>query len=219
MKFFLDTANIDQIREAASWGILDGVTTNPTLVSREEGAFEEILGEICKIVDGPISAEVVSTKADQMVQEAEQLAAFHPNITVKIPIIPEGLKAVVRLSSKGIKTNMTLVFSPVQVLLAAKAGATFVSPFVGRLDDVGHVGMDVVRDAVQILGTYGFSTQVLAASLRHPTHVYEAAMAGAHVATMPYKVMMQLVKHPLTDIGLERFLKDWETFQAKQKSR
>ena len=216
MKFFLDTANIDEIREAASWGILDGVTTNPSLVSKEKGTFEGILREICSIVDGPISAEVVSTEADKMVPEAEKLAGMHPNITVKIPIIPEGLKAVVRLTAKGIKTNVTLVFSPVQALLAAKAGATFVSPFVGRLDDIGHVGMDVVRDSVQILETYGFSTQVLAASLRHPTHVYEAAMAGAHVATIPYKVMMQLVKHPLTDIGLERFLEDWKKFQAAQ---
>lgn len=216
MKFFLDTANIEQIREAASWGILDGVTTNPTLVSKEDGEFEDILREICSIVDGSISAEVVSTDSDKMVEEARVLAAIHPNITVKIPMIPEGLKAVVRLSSEGIKTNMTLVFSPVQALLAAKAGATYVSPFVGRLDDVGHVGMDVVSDAVIILENYGFDTQVLAASLRHPMHVYEAAMAGAHVATMPYKVMMQLVKHPLTENGLKQFLKDWETYKAAQ---
>jgi transaldolase len=213
MKFFLDTANIDEIREAASWGILDGVTTNPTLMSKEKGEFEDILLEICKIVDGSVSAEVISTDAKHMVSEAEKLAALHPNITVKIPMIPEGLKAVVRLSSKGVKTNMTLVFSPVQALLAAKAGATFVSPFVGRLDDVGHVGMDVVRDSVQIFDNYGFSTEVLAASLRHPLHVYEAAMAGAHIATMPYKVMMQLVKHPLTDKGLAQFLKDWENWK------
>ena len=216
MKFFLDTANINEIREAASWGIIDGVTTNPTLMSKEKGNFEKILLEICKIVDGSVSAEVISTDAEPMVQEAEKLAALHPNITIKIPMIPEGLKAVVRLSSRGIKTNMTLVFSPVQALLAAKAGATFVSPFVGRLDDVGHVGMDVVRDSVQIFENYGFSTEVLAASLRHPLHVYEAAMAGAHVATMPYKVMMQLVKHPLTDKGLAQFLKDWENW-SKQK--
>jgi transaldolase len=215
MKFFLDTANIDEIREAASWGILDGVTTNPSLMSKEKGNFEEILLEICKIVDGSVSAEVISTDAVQMVKEAEKLAALHPNITVKIPMIPEGLKAVVRLSSSGIKTNMTLVFSPVQALLAAKAGATFVSPFVGRLDDVGHIGMDVVRDSVQIFENYGFSTEVLAASLRHPLHVYEAAMAGAHIATMPFKVMMQLVKHPLTDKGLAQFLKDWETWNKK----
>ncbi len=218
MKFFLDTANIKQIREAANWGILDGVTTNPTLVSKEDGDFEDILREICNIVDGSVSAEVVSTEADSMVEEGKKLAVIHPNITVKIPMIPEGLKAVVQLSSKGIKTNMTLVFSPVQALLAAKAGATYVSPFVGRLDDVGHVGMDVVSDSVIILENYGFSTQVLAASLRHPLHVYEAAMAGAHVATMPYKVMMQLVKHPLTDNGLKQFLKDWETYKAAQGS-
>jgi transaldolase len=218
MKFFLDTANIEQIREAASWGILDGVTTNPTLVSKEDGEFEDILREICSIVDGSISAEVVSTDADKMVEEARVLAAIHPSITVKIPMISEGLKAVVRLSSEGIKTNMTLVFSSVQALLAAKAGATYVSPFVGRLDDVGHVGMDVVSDAVIILENYGFETQVLAASLRHPMHVYEAAMAGAHVATMPYKVMMQLVKHPLTENGLKQFLKDWETYKAAQGS-
>jgi len=218
MKFFLDTANIEQIREAASWGILDGVTTNPTLVSKENGTFDQILREICRIVDGPISAEVVSTQADGMVAEARKLAAIHPNITVKIPMIPEGLKAVVRLASEGIKTNMTLVFSPVQALLAAKVGATYLSPFVGRLDDIGHVGMDVVRDAVQIMENYGFPTQVLAASLRHPTHVYEAAMAGAHVATMPFGVLSQLVKHPLTDIGLERFLKDWDKFLASQRA-
>jgi len=215
MKFFLDTANIDEIREAASWGILDGVTTNPSLISKEKGNFEEIIVEICKIVDGPVSAEVISTESEKMVEEAIQLAELHPDIVVKIPMIPEGLKAVVRLSSLGIKTNMTLVFSSVQALLAAKAGATFVSPFVGRLDDVGHVGMDVVRDAVQIFDNYGFSTEVLAASLRHPLHVYEAAMAGAHIATMPYKVMMQLVKHPLTDKGLAQFLKDWETWSKK----
>jgi len=219
MKFFLDTANIEQIREAASWGILDGVTTNPTLVSKENGTFEQILREICRIVNGPISAEVVSTQADGMVAEARKLAAIHPNITVKIPMIPEGLKAVVKLTSEGIKTNMTLVFSPVQALLAAKVGATYLSPFVGRLDDIGHVGMDVVRDAVQIMENYGFPTQVLAASLRHPTHVYEAAMAGAHVATMPFSVMTQLVKHPLTDIGLERFLKDWDKFLASQRGK
>ncbi len=218
MKFFLDTANIEQIREAASWGILDGVTTNPTLVSKEQGVFEDILREICNIVDGSVSAEVVSTEADSMVEEAKKLAVIHPNITVKIPMIPDGLKAVVQLSSKGIKTNMTLVFSPVQALLAAKAGATYVSPFVGRLDDVGHVGMDVVTDSVIILENYGFSTQVLAASLRHTLHVYEASMAGAHVATMPYKIMMQLVKHPLTENGLEQFLKDWETYKAAQGS-
>jgi transaldolase len=218
MKFFLDTANVGQIREAANWGILDGVTTNPTLVSKEDGDFEDILREICNIVDGSVSAEVVSTEVDSMVDEAKKLAVIHPNITVKIPMIPEGLKAVVQLSSKGIKTNMTLVFSPVQALLAAKAGATYVSPFVGRLDDVGHVGMDVVSDSVIILENYNFSTQVLAASLRHPTHVYEAAMAGAHVATMPYKVMMQLVKHPLTDNGLKQFLKDWETYKAAHGS-
>jgi len=219
MKFFLDTANIEQIREAASWGILDGVTTNPTLVSKENGTFDQILREICRIVNGPISAEVVSTQADGMVAEAKKLAAIHPNITVKIPMIPEGLKAVVQLASQGIKTNMTLVFSPVQALLAAKVGATFVSPFVGRLDDIGHVGMDVVRDAVQIMENYSFPTQVLAASLRHPTHVYEAAIAGAHVATMPFGVMAQLIKHPLTDSGLERFLKDWDKFLASQRAK
>jgi transaldolase len=216
MKFFLDTANVEEIREAASWGVLDGVTTNPTLVSRENGTFEDILRQICDIVDGPVNAEVVSTKADKMVEEAKKLAAIHPHITVKIPMIPEGLKAVVRLTSEGIKTNMTLVFSPLQALLAAKAGASFISPFVGRLDDIGHIGMDVVRDAVQIVETYGYSSQILAASLRHPTHVLEAALAGSHIATMPYKVMMQLVKHPLTDSGLERFLSDWDKYLASQ---
>jgi transaldolase len=216
MKFFLDTANVEEIREAASWGVLDGVTTNPTLVSRENGTFEDILHQICDIVDGPVNAEVVSTEADKMVEEAKKLASLHPHITVKIPMIPEGLKAVVRLTSEGIKTNMTLVFSPLQALLAAKAGATFISPFVGRLDDIGHIGMEVVRDAVQIIETYGYSSQVLAASLRHPTHVLEAALAGSHIATMPYKVMMQLVKHPLTDNGLERFLSDWDKYLASQ---
>jgi len=210
MKFFLDTANIDEIRDAAEYGLIDGVTTNPSLVSKEGRDFKEILLEITKIVDGPISAEVVSTDAAGILREAYDLAKVHKNIVVKIPMIKEGMKALKQLSKDGIKTNVTLVFNSNQALVAAKLGATYVSPFVGRFDDISEVGMDLIGDLVQIFANYRFSTQILVASIRNPLHVREAALLGAHVATMPFKVLEQLLKHPLTDIGLERFLKDWE---------
>jgi transaldolase len=210
MKFFLDTANIDEIRNAAEYGLIDGVTTNPSLVSKEGRDFKEILLEITKIVDGPISAEVVSTDASGILREAYELAKIHKNIVVKVPMIKEGMKALKQLSKDGIKTNITLVFSANQALVAAKLGATYVSPFVGRFDDISEVGMDLIGDLAQIFANYQFPTQILVASIRNPLHVREAALIGAHVATMPFKVLEQLLKHPLTDIGLERFLKDWE---------
>ncbi|MBI5167459.1 MAG: fructose-6-phosphate aldolase [candidate division NC10 bacterium] len=209
MKIFIDTANVKEIKEAAELGIIDGVTTNPSLVAKEGRSFKGLIEEICRIVDGPISAEAVSLEAEAIVTEARELAAIHPNIVVKIPMIPEGLKAVKRLAAEGIKTNVTLVFSAAQALLAAKAGATYASPFIGRLDDIGHVGMDVVRDTLAIYANYHFPTQVIVASIRHPLHVIEAARAGAPVATIPPPVLKQLLKHPLTDIGVERFLADW----------
>jgi len=210
MKFFLDTASLKEIREAASLGVLDGVTTNPTLLAKESGEPEEILVEICRIVNGPISAEVVATDAEGMVREGRHWASLHENIVVKCPCTAEGLKATKTLSSEGHRVNMTLVFSPSQALLAAKAGASFCSPFVGRLDDISTPGMDLVRDIVQIYRNYSFSCEVLAASLRHPQHIVEAAKAGAHIGTMPLSVFQSLLKHPLTDIGLKRFLDDWE---------
>lgn len=210
MKFFIDTANINEIREAAALGILDGVTTNPSLVAKEGKDFRELLNEIVKIVDGPISAEVVSTDYEGIVREAEELAAIHKNIVVKVPLIKEGIKAVKTLSQKGIKTNVTLCFSPAQAILAAKAGATYISPFVGRLDDISHYGMDVVEQIVTIYQNYGFATQVLVASIRHPLHLIEAAMMGADVATIPFAVIEKLFSHPLTDIGLDKFLSDWK---------
>ena len=210
MKFFLDTANIQEIKQAASMGILDGVTTNPTLVSREEGKFKDNLVQICEIVNGPVSAEVVSTEAEGMLREAHELVKLHPNIYIKIPMLREGLKAVKALSSEGIKTNVTLCFTASQALMAAKAGATLMSPFVGRVDDISGVGMDIIQDIRTIYDNYGFETEILAASLRHPLHVVEAALIGADVATMPYKVFDQLFNHPLTDIGLDRFLADWD---------
>jgi len=210
VKFFLDTANIQHIREAADMGVLDGVTTNPTLISREEGKFEDIVREICEIVGGPVSAEVVSTDADGMVAEAEKLAKIHQHVVIKIPMIKEGVKALHRLKEMGIPTNCTLVFSPNQALLAAKAGASYVSPFIGRLDDAGHVGMDLVRETMAIYENYGFDTEVIVASVRHPLHVVEAAVEGAHITTMPYAVFQKLFKHPFTDKGLASFLADWE---------
>lgn len=211
MKFFLDTANIQEIRVANEWGVLDGVTTNPSLVAKETGRdFRSILKEICDIVDGPISAEVTSLKAEEMIAEGEKLAAFHDNIVVKVQMTTEGLKTVKALSKKGIDTNVTLVFSPNQALLAAKAGASMVSPFIGRLDDISHDGMAVVRDSVHIFETYGYETEVLAASIRHPLHVIDAAKAGSHIATMPFKVLEMMAKHPLTDAGLAKFLEDWK---------
>ena len=210
MKFFLDTANIDEIRNAADYGLIDGVTTNPSLVSKEGRDFKEILLEITRIVDGPISAEVVSTEAGGIVREAYELAKLHENIVIKIPMIKEGMKALKQLSSEGIKTNVTLIFNSNQALVAAKLGATYISPLVGRFDDISEVGMDLVADIAQIFTNFQFATQILVASCRNPLHIREAALLGAHVATMPYSVLEQLLKHPLTDIGLARFLKDWE---------
>lgn len=210
MKIFLDTANVEHIKEANSWGIIDGVTTNPTLIAREGRNFRDVVEEICSIVDGPISAEVVSMKSGEMVEEAKGLASIHKNIVIKVPLIPEGLKTIKKLKELNIKTNATLVFSPNQALLAAKAGATYVSPFIGRLDDIGHIGMDVVRDTMIIFENYNFETQVIVASIRNPIHVIDAALIGAHVATVPYDTLKKMVKHALTDVGIDRFLKDWE---------
>jgi transaldolase len=215
VKFFLDTANISEIREAASLGILDGVTTNPSLVAKEGKPFRETILEICDAVDGPVNVEVVATDTEGMLREGHDYVTWHRNVVVKLPTTREGLKACKRLSGEGIRTNLTLCFSPNQALLVAKAGATYVSPFVGRLDDISHVGMDVVRTIVQIYKNYNYPTQVLAASLRHPLHVVEAALAGAHVATLPFKVLDLMFNHPLTDRGLEQFLKDWEKARAK----
>ncbi len=210
MQFFIDTANIKEIKDAAELGILDGVTTNPSLVAKENKPFEELLVEICSIVDGPVSAEVTATDTDTMVVEGRKLAGIHQNIAVKIPITRNGLKACKMLSSEGIAVNMTLCFSPAQALMVAKAGAAFVSPFVGRLDDISHIGMDLVRQIVTIYENYGFETEVLVASVRNPLHLLEAALAGADVVTLPYSVIDKLLKHPLTDVGLEKFLADWK---------
>jgi len=210
MKFFIDSADIDEIREAQSWGLLDGVTTNPSLIAKTGKTFDAVLAEICETIDGPISAEVVSTDYDGMVAEAQQLADIHPNIVVKIPLIMEGLKAVRWCSENRIATNVTLCFSPLQALLAAKAGADYISPFIGRLDDISTSGMELIEQIVTIYENYQFDTEVLVASVRHPMHVLEAAQLGADVATIPHAVLSKLAHHPLTDIGLERFLKDWE---------
>ena len=211
MKIFLDTANVKEIQEAANMGLLDGVTTNPSLVVKEGRSFRDMLEEICRIVDGPISAEVVSLDADGMLKEGRELAKIHKNIVVKVPLIPEGLKATKTLASEGIRVNVTLCFSPTQALLAAKAGAWCVSPFIGRLDDVSSDGMALIRQIVTIYENYDYKTYVLVASVRHPQHVVEAALAGGHIATMPYTVFQQLFKHPLTDLGLKKFLADWES--------
>lgn len=210
MKFFIDSADIAEIKEAASMGIIDGVTTNPSLVSKTGRTFREVLLEICDVVRGPVSAEVVSTDTDGMMKEARELASLRKNIVVKIPLLPDGLKAVRICAEEGISTNVTLCFSATQALLAAKAGATYISPFVGRIDDVSSDGMNVVADIIEIYENYGFDTQVLVASVRHPMHVLEAAKMGAHVATCPLSVLLQLTKHPLTDVGLKKFLADWE---------
>ncbi len=209
MRIFLDTANVDEIREANSWGVIDGVTTNPTLIAREGRDLRQVIREICSIVDGPVSAEVVSETADEMVPEARDLTKVHKNVVIKVPMTAEGLKAVSVLSDAGVQTNVTLVFSPSQALLAAKAGATYVSPFVGRLDDNSHIGMDLVRDIATIYANYGYPTQIIVASVRSPNHVVEAALAGADVATVPYGVLLKMTGHPLTDIGIEQFLEDW----------
>ncbi|MGH7259265.1 MAG: fructose-6-phosphate aldolase [Nitrospiraceae bacterium] len=210
MKFFLDTANVKEIYEAANLGILDGVTTNPSLVVKEGRSFKEMLQEICKIVDGPISAEVVSVEADAMVKEGRELAKIHKNIVVKCPLIPEGIKATKKLSSEGIRVNVTLCFSPTQAIIAAKAGAWCVSPFIGRLDDVSSDGMALIRQILTIYKNYDYKTLVLVASVRHPQHVVEAALVGGHICTMPFSIFQQLFKHPLTDLGLKKFLDDWK---------
>ena len=214
MKLFLDTAAIDEIRTAARWGVLDGVTTNPSLFARVGGSYDEVLTEICRITPGPVSAEVVADDVDGMLREGRHFAKLAPSIVVKVPMSEEGLEAIARLARAGIRTNCTLIFSANQGLLAAKAGAVLLSPFVGRLDDINEHGMTVVRELVAMVGTYGLNTEVLAASIRHPRHVTEAALAGAHVATVPLKVLRQMVRHPLTDAGIVQFRRDWETAQT-----
>jgi transaldolase len=215
MKFFIDTANIDEIKKAWELGVIDGVTTNPSLIAREGKDPVQILKAICSIVKGPVNGEVIGITADVMIKEAKELAKIHKNIVIKIPMIEEGLKAVKKLSSMGIKTNVTLIFSANQALLAAKAGAAYVSPFVGRLDDISHHGMDIVEEILDIYENYLFETEVIVASVRNPLHVLDAARMGAHIATIPYSVITQLIKHPLTEIGLEKFLKDWEKVPKK----
>ena len=210
MKIFVDTADLKEIEELASWGVIDGVTTNPTLVAKTGLSFKDIVNKIFDLVDGPISLEAVSTKAEDIVKEARKLSKIHKNVVVKIPMTEEGLKAVKQLSGEGVKTNVTLVFSANQALLAAKAGATYVSPFVGRLDDIGHDGMQVVRDIVQIFRNYDIKTKVIVASVRHPLHVIEAARIGADIATVPPQVIRKTIKHSLTDVGIKRFLEDWK---------
>jgi len=219
MKIFLDTANIDEIREAAALGVLDGVTTNPSLMAKEKGGdYDAVLKEICDIVHGPVSAEVVAEDADEMIRQGRAFAKLSEHIVVKIPLIPEGIRAVKTLSAEDVKTNVTLCFSANQGLIAAKAGATYISPFIGRLDDAGMDGMQVVADLVEIYERYAFTTQVLAASIRHPMHVLESARLGADVATIPYKVFKQLFNHPLTDVGVELFNKDWEKVLERRKA-
>ncbi len=209
MKIFIDTANVEEIREAVSTGILDGVTTNPSLIAKEGADHHTRIKEICEVVDGPVSAEVIATEANEMVEEGRELAAIHENVVVKVPVGVEGLRAVKAMREENINTNVTLIFSPIQAMLAAKAGASFVSPFVGRLDDISNPGMEMVRDIVQIFENYDYATEVLVASVRTPIHLLEAAKMGADVATVPFQVIAQLLKHPLTDIGLEKFLADW----------
>lgn len=216
MKFFIDTANLDEIREAASLGLLDGVTTNPSLVAKEKADMVTRIKEICGLVDGPVSAEVLSLKAPGMVREGKRLAKLAPNVVVKIPMITEGIMATKALSQDGVKVNVTLVFSPLQALLAAKAGAAFVSPFVGRLDDISNVGMELVDQIVTIYGNYGYETEIIVASIRNPVHVLDAALMGADIATIPFKVIRQLAEHPLTDIGLKKFLDDYKKAASKK---
>ncbi|MEN6373075.1 MAG: fructose-6-phosphate aldolase [Armatimonadota bacterium] len=211
MKFFVDTANVENIRKACSWGVVDGVTTNPTLVAKEGRDFKKTILEICSIINGPVSAEAVSLDAEGMVREAREIVEWHENIVIKIPMTKDGMVAVRKLSDEGIRTNVTLIFSLNQALIAAKAGATYISVFVGRLDDVGHEGMDVVHDTVQMLDTYSFDSEVIVASVRHPLHVVQAARVGAQVCTIPFAVLDQMFNHPLTDVGIEKFLKDWES--------
>lgn len=215
MKFFIDTANIDEIIEVNSWGILDGVTTNPSLIAKEGRNFEEVVKEITEIVDGPISAEVISLESEGMVEEARELAKIHKNIIIKVPMTKEGLKAVSQLDKEGIKTNVTLIFSANQALMAAKAGASYVSPFIGRLDDISTDGMKLIEDVVDIFDTFCIETEIIAASIRHPMHVIECALSGADIATIPFKIFNQMFKHPLTYSGIEQFLKDWDTVKDK----
>lgn len=210
MKLFIDTANVDQIREISRWGILEGVTTNPSLIAKEGRDLKEVIMEITKLVDGPISAEVMGETSDEMIKEAKDLAKIHKNIVIKVPMTEEGLKATSLLKNQGIKTNVTLIFSAAQALLAAKAGAAFVSPFVGRLDDVAHDGIKLIEDIAYIFKLHNIDTEIIAASIRHNLHVVDAAMAGAHIATIPYGVLRQMLNHPLTDIGIERFVADWK---------
>ncbi|KAF2962397.1 fructose-6-phosphate aldolase [Fervidobacterium sp. 2310opik-2] len=217
MKIFLDTANIDEIRQGVEWGIVDGVTTNPTLISKEGADFEKRIKEICELVQGPVSAEVISLKWDEMVEEARKLASLDDHVVVKIPMTPDGIKAVKILSTEGIKTNVTLVFSANQALLAAKAGATYVSPFIGRIDDNGNDGLRLLEEIMQIYTNYGFETEVIAASVRHPMHVVEAAMIGVDIATIPFDVLKKMFLHPLTDVGIKRFLQDWEEYKKNKK--
>ena len=209
MKIFIDTANVEEIREAASWGILDGVTTNPSLIAKEGRDLQEVINEICTIVDGPISAEVISLEADKMVEEAMELVKLHKNVVIKIPMCIEGLKAVKVLKERNIKTNVTLIFSPQQALLAAKAGATYVSPFVGRLDDIGTVGCDLIKEVASIFKLHDIKTEIISASIRNPIHASECALAGSDIGTIPFNVLKQMTKHPLTDIGIEKFLSDY----------
>lgn len=218
MKFFIDTADLEEIRQANAMGVLDGVTTNPSLVKKAGGVdFHEHIYSICEMVEGDVSAEVVAVTYDGILDEARELAAIHKNVVVKVPLIEAGIKAIKTLGTEGIRVNCTLCFSPAQALLVAKVGAAYVSPFIGRLDDISHDGMDLIRSILQIYDNYGFETQVLAASIRHPLHVVEAALAGAHVATMPFSVIKKLVSHPLTDIGLESFLADWRAYETAAK--
>jgi transaldolase len=216
MKFFIDTANLKEIESAVALGLVDGVTTNPSLLSKEKEKPRELIKKICQMVDGPVSAEVISETAPEMIKEAQSLSRIHKNIAVKIPMTPEGLKAVKKLSAVGIPTNVTLIFSPVQALLAAKAGATYVSPFVGRLDDISQDGIEIIGQIVTIFNNYGYETEIIVASVRHPVHVLTAALMGADIATIPYKVMLQLAQHPLTDIGIQKFLDDWKKIPGKK---
>ncbi|NLM43441.1 MAG: fructose-6-phosphate aldolase [Clostridiales bacterium] len=215
MKLFIDTANVDEIRRANDMGIICGVTTNPSLIAKEGRDFKQVVTEIAEIVDGPISAEVISLKADEMVSEALELSKIHKNIVIKIPMCEEGLKAVKKLKDKNVKTNVTLIFSVNQALLAARAGASYVSPFAGRVDDVGNRGMDIIRDIAKVFDIYKINCEIIAASIRHPMHVTEAALAGAHISTVPFDVIKKMISHPLTDIGIEKFLADWDKFSNR----
>lgn len=215
MKFFIDTANLTEIKTANEWGLIDGVTTNPSLIAKENCAFEERILDICKVVNGPVNAEVVSLDAAGMIAEGKTLAKLHKNIVVKIPMTMDGMKAVKTLAAEGIRTNVTLCFSPLQALLAAKAGASYISPFVGRLDDISHIGMDIVQQILDIYNNYGYKTEIIVASVRHPIHVLDGALMGAHIATIPFKVLEQFSKHPLTDSGIAKFLDDWKKVPKK----